>query len=114
MTPRPPEVPVVDEGPRDGPDDALVLDIGGDTGALILYAQPALIGAELDLTPAGQPRSHGIHTAIRRRRAGGHDVVCGVYPSVPAGRYVVWGLDGTPLVELDVVGGQVAEATAGG
>jgi hypothetical protein len=30
------EAPYVDEGPTDGPPDALVLDIGDDIGALVL------------------------------------------------------------------------------
>ena len=46
-----------------------MLDIGGDVGALILYAEESCLGMEIDLTPVGAPRSHHMHTMIRRRRA---------------------------------------------
>jgi hypothetical protein len=67
----PVEAPYVDEGPTDGPPDALVLDIGDDIGALILYAEEECLGQEIDLTPVGAPRSHHMHTMIRRRRGVG-------------------------------------------
>ena len=107
------EAPVVDEGPRTGPSDALVLDIGGDVGALILYADEHLIGAEIDITPMGQHQHHGVHTAIRRRRAGERDIVCGVYPELPAGIYTVWGVDGDRIATVGIEGGRVAELRAG-
>jgi len=40
----PVEAPYVDEGPTNGPPDALVLDIGEDIGALILYAEEGCLG----------------------------------------------------------------------
>ncbi len=47
------EVPYVDEGPTQGPPEALVLDIGDDIGALVLYAEESCLGMEIDLTPVG-------------------------------------------------------------
>ena len=111
--PRSAEAPVVDEGPRTGPPDALVLDIGGDVGALILYADEDLIGREIDITPAGEHHHHGVHTAIRRRRAADRDTVCGVYPELKEGAYTVWGLDGSPIAHLRIEGGSVREYNAG-
>jgi hypothetical protein len=90
-------------------DETLVLDIGGDIGALILVTDPAWIGEEVDVTPAGAPRSHHVHTVIRRRRAGTSDIAVGVYPELPAGDYTVWGLDGTLAGEVTIRGGQVSE-----
>jgi len=113
MTRPQPERPVVDTGPRTGPGDALVLDIGGDIGALILYADEDLVGEEIDLTPVGEHCHHGIHTAVRRRRAAGRDLICGVYPELQAGRYTVWGLDHTPLAVVEIHGGQVTELEGG-
>lgn len=103
------EAPVVDQGPGHGAPDALVLDIGGDVGALILYADDALVGAEIDLTPEGVAGHPATHTAIRRRRATAQDVVCGVYPHLTAGRYTVWGLDHRPVAVVDIIGGRVGE-----
>lgn len=111
MTHRHLEEPVVDHGPRSGPDDALVLDIGGDIGALVLYADECLIGREIDLTPASE-HVQGVHTAIRRRRANGADVVCGVYPQLLAGRYTVCGVAGSPIGTVVIEGGRVTEVDA--
>ena len=94
------EAPYVDEGPTDGPPDALVLDIGGDIGALILYAEEGCLGQEIDLTPVGAPRSHHMHTMIRRRRGVGREFIAGVYPELCEGLYTVWGLDDHPLGDL--------------
>jgi hypothetical protein len=107
------EVPFVDLGPELGPAEALVLDIGGDVGALILYADEGCLGQEIDLTPTGAPRSHHVHTMIRRRRAVEREFIAGVYPELVAGTYTVWGTDDHPLGEVTVVGGQVSEFQSG-
>jgi hypothetical protein len=108
------EQPFEDSGPRSGSPDALVLDIGGNIGALIIYADESCLGSEIDLTPVGAPRSHHLHTMVRRRRATGKDVIAGLYPEVREGTYIVWGLeDSGPLGEVTVMGGQVSEFRAG-
>jgi hypothetical protein len=108
------EQPFVDSGPRSGPADALVLDIGGDIGALIIYADEACLGSEIDLTPVGVLRSHHLHTMVRRRRATNKDIVAGLYPEVPEGTYTVWGLDDSgPIGEVTIMGGHVSEFQAG-
>ena len=103
-----------DSGPRSGPPDALVLDIGDDVGALIIYADEACLGSEIDLTPVGAPQSHDIHTMIRRRRATGKDVIAGLFPELREGMYTVWGLsDNGPIGEVTIVGGQISEFHGG-
>jgi hypothetical protein len=108
------EPPFEDLGPGSGPPDALVLDIGGDIGALILYADETCLGSEVDLTPTGAPRSHHIHTMVRRRRATKKDIIAGLYPELPQGTYTIWGLeDSGPIGEVTIVGAQVSEFHAG-
>jgi hypothetical protein len=107
------EVPYVDDGPRDGPPDALVLDIGGEIGALILYADESCLGWEIDLTPAGVSRSHHVHTMIRRRRACDREFIAGVYPELVEGTYTIWGVDDHPLGDVMITGGHVSEFRAG-
>jgi hypothetical protein len=107
------EQPFVDAGPSDGPAEALVLDIGGDVGALVLYADEVCLGAEIDLTPAGVPRSHHLHTMIRRRRAVDREFIAGVYAEVRAGEYTLWGLDDQRLGTIVITGGQVSEFDGG-
>jgi hypothetical protein len=103
----------VDEGPLSGPAESLVLDIGGDVGALVLFAELICLGLEIDLTPVGECRSHHLHTMIRRRRAVDREFVAGVYPELTSGTYVVWGVDGQPLGQVVIVGGTVSEFQAG-
>ncbi len=108
------EQPFEDSGAAPALPDALVLDIGGDIGALIIYADESCLGSEIDLTPVGAPRSHHLHTMVRRRRATGKDIIAGLYPEVREGTYIVWGLgDSGPLGEVTVTGGQVSEFRAG-
>jgi hypothetical protein len=107
------EVPFVDSGPTEGPAEALVLDIGDDIGALILYAEESCLGQEVDLTPAGAPRSHHMHTMIRRRRAVGREFIAGVYPELASGDYELWGLDGVALGPVTISGGAVTEFQGG-
>jgi hypothetical protein len=107
------EAPYVDEGPVVGPAEALVLDIGGDIGALILHSDASCLGLEIDLTPVGAPRSHHVHTMIRRRRAVDREFIAGVYPELVEGAYTVWGIDDQPLGEVHIVGGQVSEFRSG-
>ncbi len=102
----------MDEGPGDIP-DSLVLDIGGNVGSLILYADESCLGREIDVTRAGHGQSHEIHTMIRRRRAVDREFVAGVYPGLESGTYTIWGLDGGAMAEVDIVGGQITEYDAG-
>jgi hypothetical protein len=90
-----------------------MLDIGEDIGALILYAEESCLGREIDLTPVGVPRSHHMHTMIRRRRAFDREFIAGVYPELTEGTYTVWGVDDLPLGDVTIVGGQVSEFRAG-
>jgi hypothetical protein len=107
------EEPYVDTGPTSGPSESLVLDIGGDVGALILHADESTLGSEIDITPVGTPQSHAMHTMIRRRRAVDREVIVGVYPELTEGNYVLWGLDGEPLGEVAISGGRVSELHGG-
>jgi hypothetical protein len=109
----PEEKPFVDTGPLNGPPESLVLDIGGNIGALILHAEAKCLGMEIDLTPLGEPRSHHTHTMIRRRQAAEREFIAGVYPELPEGSYCVWGIDGVPLGEVTITGGHVSEFQAG-
>ncbi len=98
---------------RHGGPEALVLDLGSDVGALILNADESRLGREGDLTAAGQPRSHHLHTLIRRRRGLQHSVVAGVDGETRVDAHTLWGLDGLPLAEVNIVGGQVTEIAGG-
>lgn len=89
------------------PADNLLLDIGGDTGALVIHTAAHRDQAEIEISAAGsgRPRTHNV---VRRRQAPAGPRYAAVFPAVPAGDYVVWLDADTPAGTVTVQGGAVA------
>ncbi|RKN43353.1 phospholipase [Micromonospora endolithica] len=85
---------------------SVVLDIGGDTGALIIYTGRDQHGREIEVGRADEPRTH---SAVRERRVQDGTFHSAVYPELPAGVYTVWWDDTTPAGTVAVTGGVIAE-----
>jgi hypothetical protein len=85
---------------------SVVLDLGGDTGALIIYTGPDLHGREIEVSREGAGRTH---SAVRERRVRDGSFHSAVYPDLTAGVYTVWWDDDTPAGEVSVHGGGIAE-----
>jgi hypothetical protein len=89
----------------------VVLDIGGDTGAAVIYTDSSLSGSEIEIRPAGQPW-RGVHTGVRQRDL--QDEVCfaAVFGGIATGSYQlrIKGTDTGPIMAIDIVGGGIAEA----
>jgi hypothetical protein len=83
----------------------VVLDIGGDAGALIIYAPEKMDGAEIEVS-AWQPPGPTTHALVRARRAAG-GCHAAVYPALPAGDYTIWRDQLTPAGVVTVRGGAV-------
>jgi hypothetical protein len=92
-----------------GPSHAgsVVLDIGADTGALVLHTPPEMLGREIDVTPASSPDAHGTHSLVRERQVAGNTTYAAVYPTLPVGDYLIWQDRATPAGTVTIVGGQV-------
>jgi hypothetical protein len=88
----------------------VVLDIGGDIGALVLHTPHELAGLEIDIFRAGET-APAMHTSVRERHLPGGHVHAAVYPSVPAGDYIVSAVGARPELAVTVHGGCVTEAT---
>lgn len=90
------------------PDSPVVLDIGGDMGALILYVPPGLAGAEIEISRDGsnEPRTH---VAVHERRIGQQHLFAAVYGSLRAGEYTLWREPATPAATVSIAGGEVTE-----
>ena len=86
----------------------VVLDIGGDIGALIITTPASRHGDEIEVSPVGDP-ARRTHAAVRARYTGGGVCWSVVIGGLVAGRYVVWRDAGIPAGEIDVVGGSVAQ-----
>lgn len=85
-------------------DGSVVLDIGGDVGALVLRVPASFDGREIELDPVDPSFAH-THSAVRERRLPGGSTYAAVYPSLRAGAYVVEGSG----QRITIVGGQVTE-----
>ena len=86
------------------PQAGAVLDIGGGVGAVVVYAGPALDGAEIQLY--AEDGTVLTHTEVHRREVGSTVVHAGLFPGVAAGRYRV-DTGGERPVEVTVRGGEV-------
>jgi hypothetical protein len=86
-------------------DGSVVLDIGGNIGALVVEVTGEWLGREPDLIPVGTSAPI-MHTEVRERHVDGEIRYAAVYASVPAGEYTVAGL--TPIFTVE--GGRVTES----
>jgi hypothetical protein len=68
--------------------EPVVLDIGGDVGALVLYTSPALHGHEIEVAPLGSDAKR-VHSAVLERSIGNRTMYAAVYPELLAGDYEV-------------------------
>ena len=87
---------------------SVVLDIGGDVGALVLYVPAAEHGREIEVSRVGtdDPR---VHAAVRERMVEAGSVYCMVIGSLQAGEYTIWSDATQPAGTVTVTGGEVAE-----
>lgn len=99
----------------------VVLDIGGDIGALVVTTPAAMDGVEVEIVPTGTRRDPGhdpghghgapVHVAVIRRPVGERSVHCLVYGELVAGTYDLYVRpDGPVRLTATVTGGQVTEA----
>jgi hypothetical protein len=85
-------------------DGSVVLDIGGDIGALILRTSPACLAREIDLIPDDVNAPH-VHSAVRERRTAEGSSFAAVYPQLQEGSYRI---EGTTQ-RIAIVGGRVID-----
>ena len=74
--------------PEQPPDAAgiVIVDIGGDAGAAVIYTSSELVGAEIEIRAAGTEWD-GSHTAVWERQGPGVTTTAAVFGSLRAGRY---------------------------
>jgi hypothetical protein len=89
-------------------DSTVVMDIGGETGGLVVYTEPGQLGVEIDIFERGHDTPM-THTAIRERQLPNGVQYAGVYPGLPAGDYTVAPIGSHPATDVTVVGGAVVE-----
>jgi hypothetical protein len=67
----------------------VVLDIGGGLGALIVYADPAMHGSEIEISPAEDDFERS-HKDVLERGEGDRTAFTAVFDRLPAGAYTLW------------------------
>lgn len=86
----------------------VLLDIGGDVGALIIAAPAELAGLEIEVSPVRPAGAGRTHALVRERRLGGIACHAAVYPALPGGEYTIWRDAQRPAGTVLVSGGTVA------
>ncbi len=87
---------------------SVVLDIGGDVGALILHTPPHLDGVEIEISLNGSAEAPRIHSRVRERRTGAAPEFAAVYPGLAADVYTIWRDAVTAVATVTIIGGHVA------
>jgi hypothetical protein len=82
----------------------VVLDIGGDVGALMLRTSASMVGREIDVVPDDETAPH-THSAVRERRSSRGPSFAAVYPHLKSGTYTVEG----SAQRVAIVGGRVTD-----
>ena len=86
----------------------VVLNIGAGIGAMVIYTPRTLHGHEIEVSPAADTTAR-THAAVRARYVRDGVLFSVVIDNLAEGRYVIWKDPVTPLAEVDVRGGAVAE-----
>ena len=85
----------------------VLLDIGGDVGALIIIAPAHMAGEEIHVSPVADPAGR-THADVRERRLGAASCHAAVYPALLAGEYTIWRDPGRPAGTVRIEGGEAA------
>jgi hypothetical protein len=113
----PPENPFAGQGP-------VLLDIGEDVGALVIFMPVRMASVEIEIRPinrdgtrahrhrSDRAHAHYPHVAVVGRPAGGRTLWSAVFPDLTEGAYELY-QRGTGRVELTVTvtGGAVTQAS---
>lgn len=86
--------------------ETVVLDIGGDIGALIIYVEAELHGREIEVSQRGSAKR--VHVEVLERRINRRPVFSAVFPGLHAGEYEIWENARKPSGSITIVGGKVA------
>lgn len=99
----------------------VVLEIGEDLGALIVYTEPALHGKEIEISPTGADHARSHKDVLERSRAD-RPAFTAVFDQLPEGTYTLW-VDGVArargvfvraaaIAELDWTTGETGQVAA--
>jgi hypothetical protein len=85
----------------------VVLELGDDVGALVLYTPAGLDGREIEISRDDDPGRHRTHSQVRPRHLATVTSYAAVYPGLPAGTYTIWADEHHPAATAVITGGRV-------
>lgn len=90
----------------------VLLDIGGDVGALVVRAPTSLAGQEIEIRPVGRPApDHLPHVAVVGRPTGNGVAHSAVFGELTEGTYELYLRPAGPVaLWVTIIGGEVCEA----
>jgi hypothetical protein len=88
--------------------EQVVLDIGGDIGALILHTPAEMLGVEVEISASGQDDRRS-HKDVLEREINGRPAYTAVFDNMRAGSYTLWIDDVACARDVVVSGGAVSE-----
>jgi hypothetical protein len=89
-------------------EEAVVLELGEELGALVVYTDRALLHGEIEISPDGDDAARS-HKDVLERVVSGRSLYAAVFDNVPVGTYTLWH-DGVALTRgATVAGGTIAE-----
>jgi hypothetical protein len=86
----------------------VVLDIGGDVGALIVHTDADLHGTEVEISPTGEDDRRA-HKDVLERSIDGRAAYTAVFYELAHGTYTLWSDGEACAREVMITGGTIAE-----
>jgi hypothetical protein len=90
--------------------EPVVLEIGGELGALVVYTDPELVHTEVEISPAGDDARRS-HKDVLERVLAGRSLYAAVFDQIPEGTYTLWHDDRPITRGVAVAAGSVSELT---
>ncbi len=88
--------------------ELVVLDIGGDIGALILHTRAEMVGVEVEISATGQDDRRS-HKDVLERAINGRPAYTAVFDNIREGTYTLWVDDVARERGVVVSGGAASE-----
>lgn len=88
--------------------EAVVLDIGGDMGALIVHTDAGMLGVEVEISATGQDDRRS-HKDVLEREINGRPAPTAVFDNIREGSYTLWVDDVARERDVIVTGGAISE-----
>ena len=86
----------------------IMIDIGDDAGALVIYAPNELRGTEIEISPAVDDAARQ-HVDFLERKVDERSVCAAVFPSLSPGKYSIWRPDRSSPERVTVTAEMVTE-----